>query len=107
MPLARRARIKPAMTEEEWEQEASIRKYYEGAEEWYEYLRYMPEHKRAAVSLHGQPFGFTWADVERLRKLGQSRVCHGMGDYGPPDMCDPWIAALADRIAALLPPSGP
>ena len=38
----------------------------------------------AALALHGQPFGFTWEDVERCRDLG--------------------LNDLADRIAALLPP---
>jgi len=43
-------------------------------------------HRIAAEVLHGQPFGFDWADVDGLRILA-------------PELWD-----LADRIAALLPP---
>jgi len=41
--------------------------------------------------LHGQPFGFTWEDVDKLRESA-----HG---YFGPELND-----LSDRIAALLPP---
>ncbi len=45
-------------------------------------------HGTAALCLHGQPFGFTWADVEMLRGFSATY------DY----------EELADRIQALLPP---
>lgn len=56
-----------------------------------------PEHRHAvaALALHGQTFGFTWADVDRIGAL-----CLGIAD-------DDRRAALADtaaRIAALLSP---
>jgi hypothetical protein len=47
-------------------------------------------HALAALALHGQPFGFTWQDVDLLRDAV--------------DYLDPRIRTLADRIAALLPP---
>ena len=52
-------------------------------------------HALAALALHGQPFGFTWDDVELLRMFGN-------GDPMPHirQQCND----LADRIAALLPP---
>ena len=50
-------------------------------------------HALAALALHGQPFGFTRADVDALRNL-----CADLHPY-----CQPFHS-LADRIAALLPP---
>lgn len=62
----------------------------------------------AAIALHpdsclqGQPFGFTWEDVEVLRRLGEWNVEDH--EYH----CDPEagraMLGIADRIAALLPP---
>lgn len=43
-------------------------------------------HGIAAYALHGQPFGFTWADVDELRSEAR-------------------FDSLADRIEALLPPN--
>ena len=40
----------------------------------------------AALALHGQTFGFTWADVDALEECGSA------------------ANLIADRIAALLPP---
>lgn len=68
--------------------------------------RYLDRHATAAVCLHGQPFGFTWEDVDLLR---------GAADYWRPQDGDAreWdgfaarqqaMRDLADRIAALLPP---
>jgi len=54
----------------------------------------------AAVLLHGQPFGFTWEDVGRIRDLA-SAAQYVLGQHAE------FVAAvrnLADRIAALLPP---
>lgn len=50
-------------------------------------------HAVAALTLHGQPFGFTWADVDLLRNR-----------MTPPTPRDLALGELADRIAALLPP---
>jgi hypothetical protein len=54
-------------------------------------------HALAALALHGQPFGFTWGDVEDL--IGAVDVIRGMGWPG-------WVNLdnLRARIAALLPP---
>lgn len=71
-------------------------------EEWAEYLadrliklpRYLMDSDRhwlGAVALQGQPFGFTWADVEALRAWD-------------PRNYEAELRNLADRIAALLPP---
>lgn len=56
-------------------------------------------HQVAAVALHGQPFGFTREDVNRLRQMGWAL---GEGDYQGIPIA--WFGKLADRIAALLPP---
>lgn len=62
----------------------------------------LPEHRHAlaALALHGQPFGFTWEDVDLLREEARSEyaIPDGMGFTGQ-ELLD-----LADRIAALLPP---
>lgn len=58
--------------------------------------------KLAALALHGQPFGFTQADVERLMGLArwlQDRAPEDLWFVGSGDIRD-----LANRIAALLPP---
>lgn len=58
-------------------------------------------HALAALALHGQPFGFTWGDVDWIRaaagqlldEFDRLRADHATG-----------LNAIADRIAALLPP---
>lgn len=61
-------------------------------------------HAMAAVALCGHPFGFTRDDVTRIREAAQtmqwSAVWMGEDDKSPAAM----LRALADRIAALLPP---
>lgn len=52
-------------------------------------------HRLAALALHGQWFGFTWADVDSLEALAD--------DYGPGHMKE-WVRDLACRIESLLPP---
>lgn len=59
-------------------------------------------HAIAAFALHGQPFGFTWEDVRRLRELDGHWESRDGGPLAPAT----WPGALADRIAALLPPRG-
>jgi hypothetical protein len=54
-------------------------------------------HAIAALALHGESFGFTWADVDLLRTLADNHADRLEG-YGVPHR------DLADRIAALLPP---
>ena len=70
----------------------------------------LPEdrHALAAVSLYGQPFGFTHEDVEWMRGLVRSAAgaLRVSGGYWPE--CDAEQAAsLIARIAALLPPEQP
>lgn len=50
----------------------------------------------AANLLHGQPFGFTWEDVNLIRGC----VIRAGREFGH----NPELYDLADRIAALLPP---
>jgi len=57
----------------------------------------------AALALHGQPFGFSWEDVERL--YGAANTMDG--DPSEPrtnPILAGYLCDLADRIAALLPP---
>jgi hypothetical protein len=53
------------------------------------------EHELAALALHGQPFGFTYADVGNLRMAAEL--------VGSP-RAGALLLDLAERIAALLPP---
>jgi hypothetical protein len=55
-------------------------------------------HRRylAAKLLHGQPFGFTWEDVDAIVRVWRALS----GD----DPDEPRILDIAARIAALLPP---
>lgn len=54
-------------------------------------------HGAAACALYGEPYGFTQEDVEALRDAFFVLTEHG-GDSGS-------IGHIADRIAALLPPT--
>lgn len=54
-------------------------------------------HALAALALHGQPFGFTWKDVDMLRSTVLADDLHSHDDW--------WeLQRLGSRIAALLPP---
>ena len=59
-------------------------------------------HEVAAVALYGQPFGFTHDDIQHLHWAANLQDRLGVRDAG-------WTAnnlrSLADRIAALLPPT--
>jgi hypothetical protein len=61
-------------------------------------------HRVAALALHGQPFGFTREDVEILRAIGISQLVGGRNTDINRIIRDR-ANGLADRIAALLPPS--
>lgn len=104
------SKIQPALTPEEW-------RYAICGLVWDHDLAYLSvpdvdnprrplgEHATAAFCLHGQPFGFTWEDVDALRR-GHAEE-HGSGcvaSLGDPP-CS--LLSLADRIAALLPPREP
>lgn len=70
-------------------------------------------HAVAALALHGQPFGFTRADVSELRAAAKRALERSVDEVGAFAETD-WtmlntsnrLHALADRIAALLPPEG-
>ena len=55
-----------------------------------------PEHRHAlaALALHGQPFGFTWDDVELLEGCAELL----------PSPARISLRSIADRLASLLPP---
>lgn len=117
--------IKPALTAEEWE-----KKHYQRDGVWIvnsgggggalalgfdgkEGVGIGDEdaHAAAALALHGQPFGFTWADVDGLRLA--AAYWHAKAEtaeYEPVQDRRAWLLMgdgydnLADRIEALLPP---
>lgn len=60
-------------------------------------------HALAAVLLDGQPFGFTWEDVDTLRDIAINDVPE-LNEEGSAFNPEPELASIADRIAALLPP---
>jgi hypothetical protein len=89
--------IEPAMSAEYWsEEEPAVPGEYNDTIYG---LGYCPSlkglHMLAALALNGQPFGFTWNDVYLLRD-----TVDRTGDWAHA------LLNLADRIAALLPPSG-
>lgn len=96
--------MKPALTAEEWRDEFYNRQQ---AAKWGSgtgpriHRTLAPgadlAHQDAALALYGKPFGFTRADVARLRQSA-NRIRDEWGD-SVTDLKD-----LADRIEALLPP---
>lgn len=92
--------FRPALTPEEW---AAVDPK---ADEWWEnrHAETLGRHEAAARALHGQPFGFTWADVRLLeaRATSEEEARAIMGGREPSPLRD-----LATRIAALLPPEEP
>ena len=74
----------PAMTEEEWK-----------SNEWHTNLNSAAKHVMAASCLHGQPFGFTWEDIDMLKM--SARTVLGAMEHRA-------LLSMADRIEALLPP---
>ena len=65
-------KIEPAVTPEEW-------KEFRAGELHTTRLGF---HATAALSLHGKPFGFTWEDVDRLRKAEIIYFIPSYGDQG-------------------------
>lgn len=93
IPIAANHAIEPALTAEEWE----YRKAWRDDMGPYQLAGTVEDdHAIAALLLHGQPFGFTWADVDLIR-----RRLEYLDDMDRPP--GQW-SNLADRIEALLPP---
>lgn len=88
--------FRPALTPEEW---AAVDPK---ADEWWEnrHAETLSRHEAAARALHGQPFGFTWADVRLLRSL-ISFAPYAFSEHAEQ------LRSIATRIAALLPPEEP
>lgn len=83
-------KIEPALTAEEWAD-------WLAGNEGYSY----GDHRLAAVYLYGQPFGFTWEDVDAMRFAAHIIVdARGVGEESDA------LRDIAARIAALLPPRG-
>lgn len=86
-------KITPALTAEQWKERIA-----DGVVDLPRYLTDDDRHWVAALALYGQPYGFTWEDVVKLRAI--ANTIHGEGA--------PTTAArvmdIAARIAALLPP---
>ena len=102
--------ITPALSAEEWETLCTDRKSNDtirlsdstggivvddGVEGGYVVKE--DRHALAALALHGQPFGFTRADIAAIEDVLVARDSHSCHDSGP-------LYDLAARIAALLPP---
>jgi hypothetical protein len=65
-------------------------------------------HALAALALHGQPFGFTWEDVEAVNDAAHEYRLIGIAPIDPRSAAYNAVAdvlySLTNRIAALLPP---
>jgi len=97
------SKIEPAIPPEEW---STAGRPPHGA-----YVGFTVEddrtwHRVAAVALHGQSFGFTREDAEKLgiMRLYLMAGASMAGSGAPPSRYAIWLDSLADRIAALLPP---
>lgn len=101
--------MKPALTAEEWvhlKQHGSVP--HDSGDGFEALLRYGDRHMAAAICLDGQPFGFTRDMVIVLRMIApwfelQSVKIAGKHLPGTPTTAHV-LLAVADRIAALLPP---
>lgn len=103
--------IKPALTAEDWASRGMLGNAQVGTARLIGDDLYADElpfrgrrrHALAALALHGQPFGFTWEDVDALQRV--------IDDYDPTNFPQPSsgvprrvLVLLRARIAALLPP---
>lgn len=107
------ADIKPALTPEQWGPGNGFtgpRSAMEGPDAWIEGddlwfapsdAEWIPEsrHAVAALALHGQPFGFDFVDVLRLREIAEQ-----IDKKELPEAWSDRLRDVADRIVALLPP---
>lgn len=112
-------KIEPALTPEEWAARRWVRPQGQelvvsatgganveileiGTEDGPDWQLFNEErHPVAALALHGQPFGFTWKDVDLLR---DADLHVDWPDGVVADRTRVAIDGLADRIAAMLPP---
>jgi hypothetical protein len=102
--------IMPALDAEEWLEYGAdrtvLRDFAMGKRPWGPRRRYRDEeklHAVAAMSLYGQPFGFKQADVQLLEDEAVNYARRG----APSDLKRAaTLRALAQRIAALIPPPG-
>lgn len=109
-------KIEPALTPEEWERVPIappvslfppgvcdlIDVQMGGVAGGEEIKRDLGAHALAALALHGQPFGFTWEDVDVLRRVSHAYdLAIGRGVF---DEITARHSSVADRIASLLPP---
>lgn len=95
--------LRAALTAEEWDRFPDIAaggQPTRGEEPLYHHTR----HGIAAANLHGQPFGFTWEDVDRLWEAVSLADEHMTGPITAGESLGARLSLLADRIAALLPP---
>lgn len=106
--------IKPALTAEEWAAlkkaadtglgPARVELERDGLYVWrMGHAAILPNDLRpatAALCLHGQPFGFTWEDVDMVRDAD-------VNGYLDRSAAERRYRDLAERIAALLPPREP
>lgn len=94
--------VKPALTPEEWAElrlrdERGTARIDGGRVEAEGRFDAEPRHALAALALHGQPFGFSWKDVDMLKSTVLADDFHSHDDW--------WaLQRLGERIAALLPP---
>jgi hypothetical protein len=62
-------------------------------------------HALAALALHGQPFGFTWDDVDAIERVVAGGELQGsLSPLSAVARQNDRLRWLIDRIAALLPP---
>ena len=111
--------ITPALTPEEWEDE-HVEAAAWGADVWLDpnggfhitgandldlTFADRKRHALAALALHGQPFGFTWEDVDALRYMAEREIyADKYGEQGANAEYGHELNRIAGRIAALLPP---
>lgn len=103
-------KIEAAMTPDEW---GTWQKHPPSPQEW-DYatgeLGGVSTHGLAALALYGLPEGFTWEDVDLLRRdvepVAADRAV-GTGEQAAVQRLYDRLESLASRIAALLPPRTP
>jgi hypothetical protein len=95
--MSETAAVGPALTKEEWKAAIRDRAGMAAAVQraWGDDEHRGDEHALAALLLVYKPYGFTWEDVEAIRRCAEFA--------GPDDDSERALSAAA-RIGALLPP---